>query len=717
MSLTSVINNASSALRANQLALRTTSENISNANTPGYVRQQVVFGADVVDGRTAGVKVETIQRVTDRFFSSSGYSSIASAAGAERFNAAHEQLQAALGDPADGLSFAARTDAAFVAFAEAAGSPGSSGTRYAVLSDLNDLARSYSSFAGDIQNQRLSADQDIDFDVRRANALLSDIYKINTKIAGLDPNSGDANGLLQQQDTILGELSEITDIRVLRGSDGRAEVLSGSGLTLVNDAGYGQLNFDAARYSRPDTNFSPITYQMMNPQSGQLIGVAKDFGPNAREGELRSLLDLRDKELPGFAAQLGAAAQGVADALNAAHNNNVALPPPQTLEGRATGLIGTDALNFTGKTTLAITDAAGALQKRVDIDFDAGTLSVDGGAASPLGGGTLGDLVSGLNAALGGVGSVSLANGQLSVSASAATNGVAFLDDANTPSRRGGVGFSHFFGLNDLVSSGAPNFGATGLTSADAHGFTPGSQIEFSIVDAAGAQQTRTFTVPAGGTVGDLVSALNASGGPGDYFSFALDADGRLNTTPRANAQGATLHVNSDQTARAGSGASITDLFGLNGQRANAALDFSVAPEIAADSNRIGFARLDFTSGGAPGDIVLAAGDSRGALALQDAGDAQITFRADGGKTVTASPAHFASDLIGEFATRARAAEESKNSAAALRNEVETRRADKEGVNVDEELANLIVFQQSYNASARVITTANQLFDELLKLV
>ena len=39
------------------------------------------------------------------------------------------------------------------------------------------------------------------------------------------------------------------------------------------------------------------------------------------------------------------------------------------------------------------------------------------------------------------------------------------------------------------------------------------------------------------------------------------------------------------------------------------------------------------------------------------------------------------------------------------------------GVNIDEELTNLIIFENAYNASARMIQTARELFDTLLELV
>ena len=67
-------------------------------------------------------------------------------------------------------------------------------------------------------------------------------------------------------------------------------------------------------------------------------------------------------------------------AFNAQSNANAAFPPPTSLTGRDTGLLSTDALNFTGQTTIAVTDSSGNLVSRIDVDFDAGTLSVDGGA-------------------------------------------------------------------------------------------------------------------------------------------------------------------------------------------------------------------------------------------------------------------------------------------------------------------------------------------------
>src|SRR6202008_2194204 len=105
-----------------------------------------------------------------------------------------------------------------------------------------------------------------------------------------------------------------------------------------------------------------------------------------------------DQVLGGLNQSLGELAQQTATAFNAQSNANAAYPPPTSLTGRDTGLLSGDALNFTGKTTLAVADSSGNLVSRIDVDFDAGTLSVDGGAAVSIGS-TIGSFTTALNTA------------------------------------------------------------------------------------------------------------------------------------------------------------------------------------------------------------------------------------------------------------------------------------------------------------------------------
>jgi len=65
----------------------------------------------------------------------------------------------------------------------------------------------------------------------------------------------------------------------------------------------------------------------------------------------------------------------------------------------------------------------------------------------------------------------------------------------------------------------------------------------------------------------------------------------------------------------------------------------------------------------------------------------------------------------------AASADNSKNASAAVKTEADTRRASVEGVNIDEELVALTTYQQAYNANARMIQAAKDLFDVLANLI
>src|SRR5256885_3458082 len=122
-----------------------------------------------------------------------------------------------------------------------------------------------------------------------------------------------------------------------------------------------------------------MSIQDVNPSNGNLLASPQALDPHLTAGSLKGLIDMRDQVLGGLSQSLGNLAQQTALAFNAQSNANAAYPPPTTLAGRDTGLIGTDGLNFTGKTTIAVADSSGDLVSRVDVDFAAGTLSVNGG--------------------------------------------------------------------------------------------------------------------------------------------------------------------------------------------------------------------------------------------------------------------------------------------------------------------------------------------------
>ena len=697
MSLSSILNVGASGLLTAQTQLRTVSDNIANINTPGYARRIVDQTSVSLSEMGGGVQVAGIRRVVDQFLQQASLSASSDAGAAAALSEVLDRAQALFGDPSAETGYFNRLDSAFQAFAASGLDPSSRIARNQALSSLTDFLNQSSGIAQNLRGLRVEADSQIATKIGEVNQLLAQIDELNTSITRARVNGQDASGAQGAQSQLIDRLSGLIDITLQAGPDGRTIVRGPRGALLVSQAGPATLSYvtDGAAPGR-------ITAALAGASS-------VDMTPTG--GELRGLLDLRNSELPNLGSELGEYVARAVDELNRAHNASSAVPAPAQLTGRNTGLdLPTAISGFTGKTTVAVTDASGVIQRRVEIDFDAGTMSVDGGAATGF---NSGNFLNRLNTALGSAGSASFANGALSIAAAGAGNGIAIADDAATPSMKAGRGFSHFFGLNDLVTStGLPN-PATGLRASDPHGFT--GQLTLRISDAAGGMlRDVTVTAPPGGTMADLVAALNAqSGGVGLYGGFNLDADGRLAFTGQGGAQISFLE---DTTARGSGGPSMSQLFGLDpAQAAARASGFSIRSDIAANSARLAFAELDLAA--AAGTPALAVGDGRGALALGSAGEAMARFAAAGGLGAgNMTLAQYAAQFSGAIGQRSASASSRLDSAAAVAGEAIARRGSVEGVNLDEELVQLTTYQQAYNASARLIQAVRDMYDVLLTI-
>jgi flagellar hook-associated protein 1 FlgK len=292
--------------------------------------------------------------------------------------------------------------------------------------------------------------------------------------------------------------------------------------------------------------------------------------------------------------------------------------------------------------------------------------------------------------------------------------------EAFSTATKAGQGFSQFFGLNDLIRSSGVSTFDTGLAAGDANGFTPGATIALQLSRADGTPiQSVTVAVPAAGlpTMGDLVNSLNSNAsGVGLYGAFTLDAQGGLTFkgNPPLNAQ---LSVIADTTQRGAGGPSLSALFGIGtAARVARPSSYLVNPTLAANPTRLPFARLNL--GVSAGTPAISAGDGQGAQALADAGAGTTLFKAAGSLgNITTTLADYGAQFGGAIGRDAATADSQKTSSTAVKTEADTRRQAVEGVNIDEELIHLTTYQQAYNANARMITAAKQLFDILANLI
>jgi len=704
MSLNAIMNTANSGIGAAQAQLRVISDNVSNVNTPGYVRKIAEQQSQSSQGVGVGVEVTRIRLATDRFLQSASMNAGSESARQTVRYELYDRIQAMFGDPGSDSGFFSQVDQVFSAFAAASEDPTSSPRRQEALFRVQGLFDESSRIATQMQSVREDADGRIQSAVERGNGLLQQIEALNVEIARATSTGGDASGAETSQSALIGQLAELMDIRVTVRSVGGVSIRTGAGALLAGE-GHATLEYSRAGTVNAETSFNEIW--ITEPR-----GLKKPLLENVTSGEIKGLVELRDVEAPQAAERLAELMTRVADELNRAHNGSSSVPAPTTLTGRNVGQSLEGALaGFTGETTVAVTNTSGVVQARADIVFSGSTMTVNGAAATPA------TFLSVLNTQLGGTATASFSGGVLSVSASG-TNGVVVADGATSPSDKAGRGFSHYFGLNDLVSTDRLALFDQGMTTASAHGFTAGETVTFRFTGAQGARsRDLTVAIPAGGTVGDLIAGLNdTTTGVGRYGAFSLNASGALTFTASGNPP-ERLSVLEDRTTQVPSGLSVTELFGIGaGVRASRADGFSLRSDIRQSPSRLALATFDGTA--SVGTAGLSTGDGRGALALADAGERTATFMAAGDSIGgTTSISRYAAELSGDIGGKAALAESRKTSAVALYGEASARQQAQEGVNLDEELVLMTTYQQAFNASARLIQAAREMYDTLLGMI
>ena len=710
VSLNGITASALTALKTNSAALGVVSNNVTNLNTPGYARRVVNESTLSANGQLMGVDIASIQRVADQFLSQETYSATGASSQYDLQANLFSQLNGQLGGPGDNRSLSTGLTDLAKAYATASQAPSSAASYTGVANALSGLAGIISNTAGSISALQQQIDGQVVSAIPGTNALIKQIFQLNLQIKSATASGDTASGLLDQRDVALNSLAQAIGIKVTSQADGSVNVSTDDGINLVSNT-YATLSYNGGA-----TNGAYGNIQIQDTgASGQLIGNATAFDPHLSGGKLKGMIQMRDQTLGGLGQSLGNLAQTVAQSFNAQSNQNTAYPPPPSLTGRETGLLGTDSLNFTGKTALAITDASGKLVSRVDVDFDGGTLSVDGGAPSALGS-SIGSFASALNTALAGNGSASFSGGKLTVAASGG-NGVVVKDDPSTPSSRGGTPFSQFFGLNDLFESQAPSILATGLSASDDAGFAANGIVSMSLKGPDGdvVKQVSVNATP-GMTIGNVVSAMNTA--MGGAVIFTLGANGAITTANSALYPNYQLNITNDTTQRGTTGMGFSTLFGLGkNQQVSQAAGFQVATAVANSPQRIGFAQASLTPSSVAGDTIVLAGDSSGAIALQNVLTQSHSFQKAGGIAAqTSSLSDYAATFYQNLATQSNAVTANQTTQDDRLTEAQSRLSSNSGVNLDEELTNLTSYQQAYSASARILTVVDQLYQALFQI-
>lgn len=320
-----LINIGLTGVLAHQSALNTTGNNITNANTPGYSRQQVDFEAQSGTPTGAGtigsgVTVSDIQRVASEYVNEQlrADTSLSSEQGA--LNNELSQLDNLLGGDSTGLNNALNNF--FASIQSAAEDPAALPQRQLVLSEAKGVVNRFQALHSQLVQQRESVNSQMTASANDVNALLSSVADLNIAISqspGLAQGKM-PNDLLDKREEKLRELSELIRVRVVPTEGSQVNVLMGNGQALVVGGDASSL---ATRRSAEDPGRLDFTLT-----TGGRETVVTDQVNGGKLGGLRQFVS--DALEPAF-NELGRVAIALSDQVN--HQNQIGMDLEDELGG------------------------------------------------------------------------------------------------------------------------------------------------------------------------------------------------------------------------------------------------------------------------------------------------------------------------------------------------------------------------------------------------
>ncbi len=705
MSLTLALRTALSGLSASQSALQVTSNNITNVNTEGFTRKKISLETRILAGQGAGVQVAAIDRVVDDFLLGQirdEQSVLGNFTVREQFLS---EIEALFGTPDNDRSISRAIDNLKNALEALSVTPETEANRFNAVNEARKLALQINELSDTVQRLRLKADKEITTATQTINSQVKIIADLNVRIgraAGLNQPFGD---LLDQRDAALEKLTKEMDVKILFDSNDQVSILTNTGRNILTVSIQDELSHTSAAQMDASLNYlEPGDADYPGSITGIFLGTpdttagSNDITNEIKSGRLKALIDLRDELLPNLQAELDRLSQDLMLKINASHNEGTAFPPPSKLTGTHSFVSG-DVLSASGTVRIAVLNQSdGTVVESADISLGSIT--------------TVGALVTAINSALTNATASLDSDGKLVISANNSGQGIAINESTSSVTVVGSTTrkFSHYFGLND--------FFVADVTTSDYNGFASAQQT--SSTTALGLSGTLTFEGAFGSTTVTYSSTDTLDG-----------IASSINSNTTLSAQNIKASVINDGTGRRllirdsdKNNFLITDsgslLSTLNVVDDNTGISkvLEVRSDIVATPSLMARGQLNSATTLSAGDDGITVGDGTTANALAGIFDTDISFTSAGGISATTTTlSRYAAQILSVHATLTFEAKSQLEFNQQFIENLQFRSAAVSGVNVDEELSNLVIFEQAFNASARIVSTASDMLRELLDAV
>jgi flagellar hook-associated protein 1 FlgK len=662
-----------SGLLAAQQQLATTGHNITNVNTEGYNRQRAeqnvsvgqANGANFIGG---GTYIQDITRLYDQFSYKEQLTNQSSLGGANFLNGRLTQLDQVMST--SGSALASSIEQFYQGINGVADNPNDAGLRSIVITQAKTLSNDFNTLNDNFDQMAKSVNGEIEQISRKISEISTAIANINDTILqsqGLE-QGGKPNDLLDRRDQLVSELSEYTNVNTTVDQNGVMSVMLGQGTTLV--AGITSLTIEV---EAGDPDPLKTSLRLIGPNSS----VAIDGGKLG--GTVGAIFEFREQHLSQTRSEIDRLAMAISSTLN---------------DNQASGL-----------------DLNG--QQGINIFTDINTTTLQQGRIAAPSSNT-GNLIAQIN-----VTDVALLpTEQFEVRLSAGEFIMTNLTDGSSINlgAPGGPGTAHStpFGFDFVENTGA-------ASPDDSFIITPAKNsaalMDVTITNASAIAASSAIAVtPSSNNISDGAINITAVNDPQAARNYSTITNSGLTVdvfeSPPPAVPGATFEFRVYNAATPPPATPITT--GTYAAGSTAVIDLPPSPaapafqlEISGQLTGAGTnARETFTINDAFG-----VGNGSNALAMAKTQEQGVT---NGNSESFSQSLSISTSKVGSSASNA---ELVADTAQALYNQAFNRNQATSGVNLDEEAANLLKFQQAYQAASQIISTANTIFDTILSAV
>lgn len=661
-----------SAVLANSSLLNTTSNNIANINTPGYVRQRTEFESQQFG---LGVGRGTTERLVSEFTLKQMRRDTSNLAFSSQFVNEANRVDSLFSNPAN--SIATGMNDLFAQIQTANNDPTQLANRQLIIGSSQALIDRFEGMSNLILDQENYVNQQLDIYVNEANDLIKQVAAYNKDIAayGTGATRPVPLDLLDKRDNAILKLSEMMEITTLDAANGEKLVFMAEGQSLVVEQGNFQL---FTLRGDPDPSRKELQLQL-NAKNNVVRNVnVKEIG-----GKLGAVVAFREEILDPAQRQLGQLALTITDSMNQQNKLGMTL----------NGVIGKDLFNLPRFTALNFTGSTGGISYNIEpgkssqlppTDFKV-TINSTAPAAGEV-------LVQALDA-----------QGKVIPGSDKIISGLDFTADVTLSSADSPDG--DLFGLEMTISSSS--------VAGDKFLLNPLNSAARQLDMATNRAEDIALASPVRGT-----------------FATANLGNGRVEgvTVHSTDTSPAPFLQNAPYTVKylGGDQFEITDSTSATFTASFTSNNYNEILKQAGIADDLGF---DFNISGQPkpGDSFTlefnqdGINDNRNGLAFADLQNAPTTRRS-ADATVSSAINKYSfnqtyATMVGSIGERTRQARTSEEANSAILAQTTQWYESLSGVSLDEEAANLVRFQQSYAAASKIISTSQTIFDTLLQAV